>query len=181
MFDKPLPPLIKNLLIGVALLILAVAGWFLPADSLKPMPAAISSGISHFNAIETTGALQTNGTLIFEGATANTYETTITATDPTADNAVTLPNIGGTIMLASSAYKTVWGSDTITATLAVTHGLTTPLYAFCTLGADPTNGEESHCSVAISSSTVTVKVWKEDLPAAGDSGILVYWSVVGTP
>jgi hypothetical protein len=35
--------------------------------------------------------------LIFEGATADDYETTLTITDPTADRTITLPNETGTI------------------------------------------------------------------------------------
>jgi len=48
-----------------------------------------------------TGA--SNG-LVFEGATANDFETTITATDPTADRTVTIPDKNVTL---ESAIKTV--------------------------------------------------------------------------
>lgn len=30
----------KNALLGVAMLVLALAGWFLPADQLQPLPDA---------------------------------------------------------------------------------------------------------------------------------------------
>lgn len=45
----------------------------------------------------------TGGTnqLIFEGATANTNETVLTATDPTADRTITIPDNTGAIMLSS--------------------------------------------------------------------------------
>ena len=36
--------------------------------------------------------------IIFEGTTANDYETTLTVTDPTADRTITLPNISGTVI-----------------------------------------------------------------------------------
>ncbi len=36
--------------------------------------------------------------IVFEGATDNTYETTLTVTDPTADRTVTLPNVTGTVI-----------------------------------------------------------------------------------
>ena len=39
----------------------------------------------------------TNG-MIFEGATANNFETTITPTDPTADRTITLPDQSGTVV-----------------------------------------------------------------------------------
>lgn len=42
--------------------------------------------------------IDTGGTLIFEGATANIYETTLTVTDPTADRTITLPDVTGTVI-----------------------------------------------------------------------------------
>ncbi|MBP5993275.1 MAG: hypothetical protein KA731_00005, partial [Candidatus Moranbacteria bacterium] len=36
--------------------------------------------------------------LIFEGATADTFETLLTLTDPTADRTLTLPNVSGTVI-----------------------------------------------------------------------------------
>ena len=41
--------------------------------------------------------------LIFEGATADAYETTLTVTDPTADRTITLPNATGTVLLSTQA------------------------------------------------------------------------------
>jgi len=54
-----------------------------------------------------------DGGFIFEGATQNTYETTLTATDATADRAILLPDLGG-VILTSVAGTTdytsaVWG------------------------------------------------------------------------
>ena len=37
-------------------------------------------------------------TIIFEGATDDAYETTLTVTDPTADRTITLPNVTGTVV-----------------------------------------------------------------------------------
>ena len=39
--------------------------------------------------------------LIFEGATSNANETTLTVTDPTADRTITLPDASGTVALTS--------------------------------------------------------------------------------
>jgi hypothetical protein len=41
------------------------------------------------------------GTLVFEGATADGFETTLTVADPTADHTITLPNLTGTVALTS--------------------------------------------------------------------------------
>jgi|GEM_PF-3314810 len=41
--------------------------------------------------------------LVFEGTTADAFETTVTITDPTADRAVTVPDASGTVDLAGAA------------------------------------------------------------------------------
>ena len=48
--------------------------------------------------------------IIFEGATADAYETTLTVTDPTADRTITLPNVTGTVV-------TTGDTATVTATM----------------------------------------------------------------
>ena len=40
--------------------------------------------------------------IIFEGATTDAYETTLTVTDPTADRTIPLPNATGTVLLADA-------------------------------------------------------------------------------
>ena len=59
-----------------------------------------------------TGNLEigTAGSLSFEGATADGFETTIAITDPTADRTITLPNITGTVV-------TTGDSGTVTSTM----------------------------------------------------------------
>ena len=50
-----------------------------------------------------TGALEISetGSLVFEGITPNTFETTLGVVDPTADRTVLLPDLGGTVALTS--------------------------------------------------------------------------------
>ena len=55
-------------------------------------------------------AVGTADTIIFEGATADAYETTLTVTDPTADRTITLPNVTGTVI-------TTGDTATVTATM----------------------------------------------------------------
>ena len=62
-------------------------------------------------------------TMVFEGATDDDFETTISFADPTADRTLTLPAATGTIIFADSAdtltNKTIaLGSNTISGTLA---------------------------------------------------------------
>ncbi len=71
--------------------------------------------------------------IIFEGATADAYETTLTVTDPTADRTITLPNATGTVTLdgvaSTLSSKTITsgtlGSDLAAGTYKIT-GLGTP-------------------------------------------------------
>ena len=46
-----------------------------------------------------TGTPGVDTSIIFEGATADAYETTLTVVDPTADRTITLPNATGTVVL----------------------------------------------------------------------------------
>jgi hypothetical protein len=45
--------------------------------------------------------IDTTGSLVFEGATADGFETTLTVADPTAARTITLPNDTGTVALTS--------------------------------------------------------------------------------
>ena len=45
----------------------------------------------------------TDASIVFEGATADAYETTLTVVDPTADRTITLPNESGTLITSASA------------------------------------------------------------------------------
>ena len=54
----------------------------------------------------TTLNVQEDGTIVFEGATSDAFETTLTVTDPTADRTVTLPNNTGTVITDASDQTT---------------------------------------------------------------------------
>jgi hypothetical protein len=97
-----------------------------------------------------TGALNigTAGSLVFEGSTANDFETTLAVTDPTADRTVTFPDATGTVPLLSFAQS--FSAAQRGAITALTDGATiTPDFALAnnysvTLGgnrtlANPTN------------------------------------------
>jgi hypothetical protein len=43
-----------------------------------------------------------DASIVFEGATADAYETTLTVVDPTQDNTITLPNTTGTVIIANA-------------------------------------------------------------------------------
>jgi hypothetical protein len=52
--------------------------------------------------LDVDGNIALTGSVIFEGATANTYETTLSVTDPTDDRTITLPNATGTVALTTN-------------------------------------------------------------------------------
>ena len=58
----------------------------------------------------TCGSITSTGSsIIFEGATADAFETTVTVVDPTADRTITIPNETGT-MLTTGATNAVTGN-----------------------------------------------------------------------
>jgi len=58
------------------------------------------NGVAGLNGLQ--NLLIPNDSIIFEGATDNSYETTLTVTDPTADRTITFPNANGTVALAEN-------------------------------------------------------------------------------
>jgi len=67
-------------------------------------------------AVDSTGGAMTgdlamnNANIVFEGATADDFETTLTVTDPTADRTITLPDTTGTVV-------TTGDTNTVTSTM----------------------------------------------------------------
>jgi hypothetical protein len=63
--------------------------------------------------------------IVFEGATANDFETTLAVTDPTADRTITLPDSTGTVVLADgSGNVTVSGNLTVSGTTTTINSTT---------------------------------------------------------
>ncbi|MBO36925.1 MAG: hypothetical protein CL612_03725 [Anaerolineaceae bacterium] len=54
-----------------------------------------------WKATGTTSSSAVGAVVVFEGATADAHETTLTVVDPTADRTITLPNATGTVALTS--------------------------------------------------------------------------------
>jgi hypothetical protein len=65
-----------------------------------------------------TGAVFNDGSVVFEGATANDFETTLAITDPTADRTITFPDSTGTVALTSDI--TITSSSKLSAFAATT-------------------------------------------------------------
>jgi hypothetical protein len=62
---------------------------------------AINQGLATTDS-PTFAGLTSNGDIVFEGSTADDFETTLTVTDPTADQTITLPDSSGTVVLLDS-------------------------------------------------------------------------------
>ena len=73
----------------------------LPSNSLEDMRIEFNNLVSDVTGITATNKFDSD--IIFEGATADAHETTLTVTDPTADRTITLPNITGTVLLGTQA------------------------------------------------------------------------------
>ena len=72
---------------------------------------------------------QVTTSVIFEGSTADAYETTLTVVDPTADRTITLPNVSGTVI-------TTGDTGTVSAAMLVQTYQTTALAATAATTAD---------------------------------------------
>jgi len=65
--------------------------------------------------LDVAGNIALTGSVVFEGATADGFETTLSVTDPTADRTITLPNSSGTVaLLASPTFTGTVTTATIT-------------------------------------------------------------------
>jgi hypothetical protein len=54
--------------------------------------------------------------LVFQGATDNGFATTLSVTDPTANNTITVPNAGGTLAVSASGNIALSASGNLTLT-----------------------------------------------------------------
>ena len=89
-----------------------------------------------------------DGTIVFEGATNDDFETTLTVVDPTADRTITLPNETGTVLTTASS---------VTATnVTVSANNSTDETIFLTFvdGATGTQGLETDTGMTYITSTV---------------------------
>lgn len=84
-----------------------------------------------------TGTVTLPTSIVFEGATADAYETTLTVTDPTADRTITLPNADGTVALLGTIAL---GTDT-------TGNYVSQVSAGTGISVDHTQGEGSTATV----------------------------------
>ena len=73
----------------------------LPSNSLEDFRIEFNNLVSDVSGITATNKFTEN--IIFEGATADAYETTLTVVDPTADRTITFPNETGTVLTTATS------------------------------------------------------------------------------
>ena len=86
-------------------------------DANKPVSTATQTALDLKAPLASptfTGTVSLDSNLVFEGATADAYETTLTVVDPTADRTIAFPDASGTVVVAdSNGHVTITGNATI--------------------------------------------------------------------
>jgi len=89
--------------------------------------------------------------LVFEGSTANDYETTISVVDPTADRAIEFPNVSGTVVTTGNLSAALGATATELAYLSgVTSAIQTQLNNKQAVVADVSDTEISYLNGVVS-------------------------------
>ena len=92
-------------------------------DGLESGSKTFSSIVATESSATTLNVLE-DGTIIFEGATDDAFETTLTVADPTADRTITFPDNSGTVVVSGTGGLTVAdggniGSDSDTDAISI--------------------------------------------------------------
>lgn len=124
-----------------------------------------SGNMSGIGDVTASGALNVVGGAIFEGATADAFETTLNAIDPTADNTVNLPNAGGTVALVGVYEEKHAASHTLTFDVSTGEGYGSVHYvtAASTITLDAATDGSSGTIITIGAIAVSVDVNAVDL------------------
>jgi hypothetical protein len=103
-----------------------------------------------------TVTMNAENAIVFEGATPDDYETTLTITDPTADRTITLPNATGTVALTSSDITGNAATATTLATARNIGGVSFNGSANIDLPGVNTAGNQNTSGTAAVATTVTI-------------------------
>ena len=120
--------------------------------------------------ISTDNHIFSGGSIIFEGATDDGFETTLAVTDPTADRTITLPNATGTVSLITA-------TETLTNKTLTTPTVTSGVFNTAVSGSAVLDEDDmsSNSATAVSAQQsikafVENTVTAQDLDIAPDSG-----------
>ena len=139
------------------------------ADATDVIEAVVSLN-TDLTTISTDNHIFSGGSIIFEGATDDSFETTLAVTDPTADRTITLPNATGTLM-------TIDGTQTMTNKTLTSPTLTSPVFntALSGTAVKDEDGMDSNSATALATQQsikayIDNQITAQDLDIAPDSG-----------
>ena len=120
--------------------------------------------------ISTDNHIFSGGSIIFEGDTDDSYETTLAVTDPTADRTITLPNVTGTVSLTDA-------TETLTNKTLTTPTITSGVFNTGVSGSAVLDEDDlSSNSATVAATQQSIKAYidnqitAQDLDIAPDSG-----------
>ena len=120
--------------------------------------------------ISTDNHIFIGGSIIFEGDTDDSYETTLAVTDPTADRTITLPNVTGTVSLTDA-------TETLTNKTLTTPTITSGVFNTGVSGSAVLDEDDLSSNSATVAATqqsikayVDAQITAQDLDIAPDSG-----------
>ena len=131
---------------------------------------AITSLNTDLTTISTDNHIFSGGSIIFEGATEDSYETTLAVTDPTADRTITLPNATGTVSVIDATETLT--NKTLTAP-TVTSGVFNTALSGTAVKDEDDLSSNSATAVATQQSIkayIDNQITAQDLDIAPDSG-----------
>ena len=131
---------------------------------------AITALNTDLTTISTDNHVFSGGSIIFEGATDDSFETTLAVTDPTADRTITLPNATGTVSLIDATETLT--NKTLTAP-TITNGVFNTAVSGTAVKDEDDMASDSATAVATQQSIkafVTNTLAAQDLDIAPDSG-----------
>ena len=131
---------------------------------------AITALNTDLTTISTDNHVFSGGSIIFEGATDDSFETTLAVTDPTADRTITLPNASGTVSLIDATETLT--NKTLTAP-TITNGVFNTAVSGSAVKDEDDMSSDSATAVATQQSIkafVENLIAQQDLDIAPDSG-----------
>ena len=123
-----------------------------------------------------TGTPGVGTSIVFEGATADDYETTLTVVDPTQDNTITMPNTTGTVVIATAVQTltnktltspTISGSTVITglSSAGISASSATPMHYVDRILGSATAAATSAASAATSAASAATSAGSSETSA----------------
>ena len=126
---------------------------------------AVTALNTDLTTISTDNHIFSGGSIIFEGATDDGFETTLAVTDPTADRTITLPNATGTVSLIDA-------TETLTNKTLTSPTLTSPVFNTAVSGSAVLDEDDMSSNSATAVATQqSIKAFTENLIAAQDLDI----------